>query len=77
MTRLREAGVEPQLLNARPESIARENETISQACATFVPAPNPKPSSDCYVVWLAKPDTMAVPATLPLASGTEGGSFQT
>ncbi|CAJ1432025.1 unnamed protein product [Effrenium voratum] len=29
--RLREAGVEPQLLNARPESIARENETISQA----------------------------------------------
>eukprot|EP00439_Symbiodinium_sp_Y106_P047316 s689_g6.t1 len=31
VTRLREAGVEPQLLNARPESIARENETISQA----------------------------------------------
>jgi len=31
VSRLREAGVEPQLLNARPESIARENETISQA----------------------------------------------
>eukprot|EP00931_Biecheleriopsis_adriatica_P045181 TRINITY_DN258_c0_g1_i1.p1 TRINITY_DN258_c0_g1~~TRINITY_DN258_c0_g1_i1.p1 ORF type:complete len:992 (-),score=294.14 TRINITY_DN258_c0_g1_i1:162-3137(-) len=29
--RLREGGVEPQLLNARPESIARENETIAQA----------------------------------------------
>lgn len=31
VTRLQERGVEPQLLNARPESVARENETISQA----------------------------------------------
>lgn len=29
--KLRERGVEPQLLNARPESVARENEVISQA----------------------------------------------
>lgn len=29
--RLREAGVNPQLLNARAESVARENETIAQA----------------------------------------------
>jgi preprotein translocase subunit SecA len=31
VSRLRERGVEPQLLNARPESVARENETIAQA----------------------------------------------
>jgi len=31
VAQLKENGVEPQLLNARPESVARENETISQA----------------------------------------------
>eukprot|EP00930_Biecheleria_cincta_P084463 TRINITY_DN73929_c0_g1_i1.p1 TRINITY_DN73929_c0_g1~~TRINITY_DN73929_c0_g1_i1.p1 ORF type:complete len:1007 (-),score=222.53 TRINITY_DN73929_c0_g1_i1:332-3307(-) len=31
VSRLNEAGVQAQLLNARPESVARENETIAQA----------------------------------------------